>query len=215
MKEPVIKQYLGSAAKSVICTGKDSFDLFLKAMNSYFSDQVNEELQAAEDIVVFADEATSNNRKEIVGVSVIYFSEKAKCFKLDFIGLFSVSSTKAEILLDKIKEVFTERNIDLLKTKFICFDGTNTMSGTKTGLQCRFQGEASYSVYVNCRCHRLALCFTHLCKREFPWLQKIDQLLLGLWKMFHYSSKNCHVLAELQKAYDVKSLQMVKAATTR
>ena len=33
--------------------------------------------------------------------------------------------------------------------------------------------------------------------------------------MFHYSSKNRHVLAELQKAYGGKTLQMVKAATTR
>ena len=63
MDEPVIKQYLDSAATNATHTGKDSCDSFLKAMNSYFSDQVNEELKAAEDIMVFADEATSNNRK--------------------------------------------------------------------------------------------------------------------------------------------------------
>ena len=74
----MIKQYLDSAAKNATYTGKNSCDLFLKAMSSYFSDQVNEELQAAEDIVVFADEATSNNRKGKMGVSVNYFSEKAK-----------------------------------------------------------------------------------------------------------------------------------------
>ena len=170
---------------------------------------MNEVFQAAEDIVVFADEATSTNRKEMMGVYVAYFSEKAKCFKLDFIRLFSVFSTKAEILLDKIKEVFTERNIDLPKTRFTCFDGTNAVSGTKTGLQRRSQGEALHSIYVNCRCHRFALCFTHLLKGEFPWLQKIDQLLLGLWKILHYCSKNRHVLAELQKPYGVKTLQMV------
>ena len=79
---------------------------------------MNEELQAAENIVVFADEATSNNRKEMMGVSVAYFNERAKCFKLSFMSLFSVSSTKAESILDKIKEVFNERNIDLSKTRF-------------------------------------------------------------------------------------------------
>ena len=168
MEEPVVKHYLDSAAKNVIYIGKDSCDSFLKSMNSYSSDQVNKGLQVAEDIVMFADEATSNNRKEMMGVSVAYFSEKAKCFKLDFIGIFSVSSTNAEILLDKIKEVSTERNIDFLKARFTCSDGVNTMSGAKTGLQRRFQGEAPYSVCVNCRCHRLALCFTHLRKGEFP-----------------------------------------------
>ena len=33
--------------------------------------------------------------------------------------------------------------------------------------------------------------------------------------LFHYSIKNRHVLAELLKAYGVKTLQVVKAATTR
>lgn len=115
MEEPVIKQYLHGAAKNATYTGKDSCNLFLKAMNSYVSDEVNEELQAAEDIVVFADEATSNNRNEMVGISVVQrsrFFEKAKCFKLDFIGLFSVSSTKTEILIKSKK--------CLLKETLIC-----------------------------------------------------------------------------------------------
>ena len=131
MEEPVIKQYLDSAAKNATYTGKDSCDSFLKAMNSYFSDQVNEELQAAaEDIVVFVDEATSNNRKEMMRVSVAYFSEKAKCFKLDFIRLFSVSSTKAEILIKSKK--------CLLKEILICqrHDSLALMGGYKSLINC-------------------------------------------------------------------------------
>lgn len=114
MEEPVIKQYLHGAAKNATYTGIDSCNLFLKAMNSYVSDQVNEEFQAAEDIVVFADEATSNNRNEMVGISVVQrsrFFEKAKCFKLDFMG-YSVSSTKTETLIKSKK--------CLLKETLIC-----------------------------------------------------------------------------------------------
>ena len=37
-------------------------------MNNYFSDQLNEEVQAVEDIVVFADEAISNNRKKMMSL---------------------------------------------------------------------------------------------------------------------------------------------------
>ena len=114
-----------------------------------------------------------------------------------------------------MKEEFTEINIDLLKTRFSCFDGTNTMSRAKTVLQHRFQGKASYSIYVNCRCHSLALCFSYLIKEKIPWMQKIDQMLLRIWKMHHYSSKSRHVLAELQKAYGVKTPQMVIAVPTR
>ena len=66
--EPAIQQYLDSAAKNATYTGKDSCDSFLKAMNNYFSDQLNEEVQAVEDIVVFADEAISNNRKKMMSL---------------------------------------------------------------------------------------------------------------------------------------------------
>ena len=56
--------------QNVTCTGKYSCVLFLKAMNCYFSDQVNEKLQATEDIMAFAYEATSNIRKEMIGIFV-------------------------------------------------------------------------------------------------------------------------------------------------
>ena len=39
-------------------------------MNCYFSDQVNEKVQATEDIMAFAYEATSNIRKEMIGIFV-------------------------------------------------------------------------------------------------------------------------------------------------
>ena len=88
------------------------------------------------------------------------------------------------------------------------------MSGEKNGVQRRYRNCAPCSIYVNCRCHRLALCFKHL-MAQFPWLQTIDTLLLGLWKTFHYSSLNRHIFTTIQKAYGIKALQLVKAAVTR
>ena len=53
---------------------------------------------------------------------------------------------------------------------------------------------------MNCRNHLLAICFEHILD-EFPWLETIDSLLLGLWKAFHFSNKNRHILNEIQTAY--------------
>ena len=52
---------------------KDSCDFSLKFIKSNFLKKVDEELQA-EDTVVLVDKATSNNCKEIMGVSVAYFN---------------------------------------------------------------------------------------------------------------------------------------------
>lgn len=60
----------------------------------------------------------------------------------------------------------------------------------------------------------MALCFKHI-RDEFPWLETVDSFLLGLWKAFHFSSKNRFILTELQNAYGMKALSIIKAAITR
>ena len=87
------------------------------------------------------------------------------------------------------------------------------MSGKISGLQ-RICHISPHSMYVNCRCHRLALCFKHPIN-QFSWQAKLDKLLLGPWKSFHYSALNCSILTEVQKAYGMKALHVVKAVVTR
>ena len=60
----------------------------------------------------------------------------------------------------------------------------------------------------------MALCFKHLFG-QFPWLESINTLLLGLWKAFYYSGKNRNILRSLQEAYGIKALNLVKAVITR
>ena len=88
------------------------------------------------------------------------------------------------------------------------------MYGERTGFIRRICHVAPFSIYNNCRCHRLVLCFKYLFD-QFPWLESIDRLLLGLWKGFYYSRKNCHILKPIQEAYGLKALNLVRAAVTR
>ena len=83
-----------------------------------------------------------------------------------------------------------------------------------SGLQTRICHISPRSMYVNCRCHIVALCFKHLID-QFSWLAKLEKLLLGLWKSFHYSALNGSILTEIQKAYGMKVLHLVKAVVTR
>ena len=154
LSEPVIKQYLESSAKNSTYESTDSCDSFLVSINSYLKNTTNERIISANDIVVFSDEATSFARKEMMGVFISSFDESSKSFMLDFISLVSVSSTKSEILMEKLKETMMDCGIDIKKTRFVCFDGTNAMSGEKSGVQRRYRNDAPFSIYVNCRCHR-------------------------------------------------------------
>ena len=72
---------------------------------------------------MFADEATLPARKEMIGIYISYFDENLKSFCLDFLTLQSISSTKSEVIIDKIKKLLSERGIDISRTRFVCFDG--------------------------------------------------------------------------------------------
>ncbi|XP_060564714.1 uncharacterized protein LOC132723924 [Ruditapes philippinarum] len=83
-----------------------------------------------------------------------------------------------------------------------------------TGLQRRFRHHVPYQLYLNCRNHKLALCVKHL-MLSFPVLQDVDSLLLSVWKLFHYSPQKYVIFMDVQKAYGLKNLKMIRAAATR
>ena len=74
---------------------------------------------------------------------------------------------------------------------FSAFEGSNAMSGKKNLLQKRIRNFSPFNIYINCCNHGLALCLPHLMKNiEYAEpLLDYDAVLLGMWKMFHYSPK--------------------------
>ena len=120
-----------------------------------------------------------------MGVFVGYFDELSKSLMLYVISLVSVSYTKSEILIKKIKEMMMKCGINITKTRFVCFDGANLMRGEKSGVQRRYQNDAPFSIYLNCRCHRLLytkllidfkiFCYNSWRRMFKPWI-KIETL---------------------------------------
>ena len=133
--EPVLRQYLESSAKNATYESSDSCDSFLVSLNSYLKNTTCQRIVSANDTVLFADKATSAARKEMMGVFIGYFDEVLKFFMLDFISLVSVSSTKSEILIEKIKEIMMNCGTDITKTRFVCFNGANLMNGEKSDVR--------------------------------------------------------------------------------
>ena len=67
--------------------------------------------------------------------------------------------------MTKLESMFVEKKIiDKTKIRFSGLDGTNAMSGERKGLQRCTRHVSPFAVYMNCRNHRLALCFVHLLK---------------------------------------------------
>ena len=56
----------------------------------------------------------------------IYLDEDEREFKMDFVALTKVSSTKSEIVMQSVESILKVRGIDIRKTTVSCLDGTNS-----------------------------------------------------------------------------------------
>ena len=88
-------------------------------------------------------------------------------------------------------------------------DGCSTMAGDQNGVKVHFGKSTSHS-----RNHRLALCFAHLIPK-FDEFKGFDSLLLNLYQLLMNSSVKQSIFEEVQAAYGLQSLKLVKAAVTR
>ena len=174
LHEPIIKQYLEKCPKNAAYDSSDSCDALLNSLNLHLKEKSIRTLMEADDIAIFGDEATSLARKETMGLLSAY-DEKNKRVVVEFVSIATLSSTQSTILMNKVRNILSDSNIDISKTRFSCLDGANAMSETMSGLQRRIRHFAPFPIYVNCQCHRLALCFKHLFER-FPWLESLDKM---------------------------------------
>ena len=75
--EPIVKQYLETCPKNTAYDSSDSCDSILVALNSHLKEKLINTLINAVDLAIFADEATSAARKEMMGLFLsAYYEEK-------------------------------------------------------------------------------------------------------------------------------------------
>lgn len=129
IQEPIIKQYLETCNKNATYCSHETCDSLIHSLEQFYFEETRERIQKSEDIVIYADESMSAARKEMLGIFIGSFDEADKDFKMDFIALTEVSSTKSEIVMEAVERTLREKEIDISKTRFSCLDGTNSMSG--------------------------------------------------------------------------------------
>ena len=177
ISELVIKQYLETCPKNAAYDSCDSCDSIIVSLNSDLKEKSISTIVNAVDLVIFAIEATSAARKEMIGLFLSAYDEEEKELTLEFVSIASIASTKFEVLMDKVQEILLNNNIDVSNARFLCLEGTNPMSGESTGLQRRICNVAPFSIYINCFKHLFDLNqltgFYLGCGKVFTILEKI------------------------------------------
>ena len=95
INEPIVKQYLETCPKNAAYDSSDSCDSILVALNSHLKEKSIKTLINAVDLAIFADEAASAARKEMMGLFLSAYDEEKKEVVIEFVSIASVSSTKS------------------------------------------------------------------------------------------------------------------------
>ena len=122
--------------------------------------------------------------------------------------------TTAEAIAGYLHTVLEYKSIDITKMRGLGFDGTNTMSGHRSGVQLRLRLHSPSAICVHCRCHQLQLASVNAAK-EHVEVKRVIGTLLTIWKAFHYSLNKAEKLTEIQAELNSSELKMLKPSDTR
>ena len=116
-------------------------------------------LKASQFISIMADESADVSSKEELSVCGRWL-ESGKPVE-HFLGIIHAQEVNAESLTRYLLKFLQEKGISLKKMCGLGFDGTNTMSGNKSGVQIRIGCHTPSALFVHCRCHQLQLAAVH------------------------------------------------------
>ena len=118
--------------------------------------KIAENLQKSLFITVMVDETTDVSNVEQVVICLRWVDENFEVQE-EFVDLFEVASTGAEIIYAAITDVFLRLNLAISKVRGQCYDGAATMSGSKSGVVTRMCAAEPRAVFTHCYGHSLNL----------------------------------------------------------
>ena len=210
-----IEKHFQEANSRATYACKKSADEFIKYLSNYLNEKFKNCLLAASDFSLMAGETTDISDRAELAIFIRYVNSDSYQVTEQFPGLVEVNGCKGtKASFNLICNVLKPKETNIKQMRFNRMDGTNTMSGERSGLHRRFRHEVPHTKYINCRNHKLALVFVHLLP-NFKALQNVDSGLLSSWKMMKYSTVKNAVFGEAQETFGKKKRKLLKAAAAR
>ena len=124
-----------------------------------------------------ADETTDMADRAELSIFIRYIDSDSHKVKEEFLSVVEVVGSKGTEALFKL--VLQDKEVDINQMRFSGFDGTSTMVGEISGLQCQFRHLVPLSKYINCRNNRLALIFVRLLPK-YKTLMDVDAIIISV-----------------------------------
>ena len=143
-------------------------------------------MNSSEYISIMADENTNVSSKQELSICGRWI-ENGKPVE-HFLRIICTHEVNAEELTQYLLQFLLDKGISVKKVRGLGFDGTNTMSGQKSGVQIQIRCHSLSALFFHCRCHQLQLAAIHAAQ-EHGEVHRVLGTLLTIWKTFHYSLK--------------------------
>ena len=200
------------------CPGNVTYESYptvaelLASISNILENSLLSSLKASPYFSLMADEGTDVASKEELSVCARWLQDGKPVEH--FLGIVQAKETNAEAITGYLAAFMQSKDIGFEKMRGISFDGTNTMSGHRSGVQTRLRLHAPSAVYVHGRCHKLQLAALNAAA-EHTEVNRVLGTLLMIWKAFHYTPKKAEKLAEIQAELDSPEIKMQKSSDTR
>ena len=131
-----------------------------------------------------------------------------------FLEIIHLKRADAETIYSSLVDCLKLKNLQVKKIVGMGFDGANTFTGNRAGVQARVKKLAPHALFVHCHCHILQLACVQAAN-ETPGIKHVYVTLTALWKFFHYSPKRTESLKQVQCILDLSELKIVKPSDTQ
>ncbi len=207
-----LESHKQSSPSNATYLSKFSTAEFLKSISFHIEDNILVRFKSSQFYSIMADESTDISSKEELAICGRWL-EDGKAVE-GFLGLVHVHEVNAEALTKYLLAFLHDKGISLQKIRGLGFDGTNTMSGERSGVQKRMRSLVPSALYIHCHCHKLQLAAVYSAN-EHNEVKRVLGTLLTMWKCFHYSPKKAEKLAEIEAVLNTPEIKVTKPSDTR
>ena len=154
LRDPNLTEWL--KRRENVYTSPDIQNEIIKLMGINISRDMAAQFQSSPFLTIMADETTDASNTEQVTLFIRWVTDDLQVHE-DFVGLYSVPSIAADMLVSVIKDVFMRMNLRFDKVRGQCYDGVSAMSGKRRGVAKQISDIEPRAVFTHCYGHALNL----------------------------------------------------------
>ena len=213
---PQFATKLEQLPKNATYTSAEVQNEILDVMAKSVLDTIKKECIFATFFCISADETKDNAKRELLTITLRYFSCSTMSIVEHFIGLTELTDMGAAAITKCILDKIGEMGLSLANCVAVTFDGASTMSGKISGVQARLKEKNPSIVYTHCYNHILNLCLVDTVK-QITCARGFFDLLEALYVFISGSAIHVYFINCQKKSVSGKQkpIELKRACETR